>query len=179
MRGDIKVEGGKIRKTATITDNAEVKHDLRILKLAIQDGALDQVLSLKTYDVIDLGREDEVKHAHHRPMTLSEIDKHIKKLRQEKIDSIEFALYQMNLFSKYLKKNVHASGKDGYTAEMILISIDRQELGILVQTVLDEFEASRTNFIEGKYNNIYGLPETRLDHIVARIANKAYEKKMF
>jgi hypothetical protein len=88
----------KIRRAATIRDNTAVKSDLGVIKHAINQGLLDSIFTLQTFDRDDSGK------IRHRNITITELDEQIKNTRKEKIQSIDFALYQVSLFSKYLKK---------------------------------------------------------------------------
>jgi len=179
MRGQVKIGSGiKIRKSATTKDNTEVKDTLRQIKLAIQEGKLDSIFSLKTYDIIpNSENENGVLKTIDRNMTMTELNQHIDKNRLEKIDDIDFALYQMSLFSKYLKKNVHASS-NGYSASMILNFIPSVELRKLIDIILDEKQKiESSDFVESKYNNQHGSLETLRDRLHTTLSNN-YENKL-
>jgi len=160
----------KIKRVATIKDNAAVKADLGLVKHAIKEGLLDSIFTLHTIDRDGSGKIRQ------RNMTITEIDEQIKNTRARKIESIDFALYQVGLFSKYLKKNVHAG--NGYSASMIMNFIETPELYKIIELVLQEIKESETSFVEGKYNNMYGQKETLLDHLVITIQNKYHLQKL-
>ncbi len=161
--------GIKIRKSATTKDNAEAKQTLNIIKMAIKEGKFDSIWKLTVFD----NKNGKWKN---RIMSISEIDKEIEKQRADKIDDIEFALYQMSLFSKYLKKNVHASS-NGYSTSMILNFIPSLELGKLIDIILEEKEKiESSDFVEGKFNNQYGKPETLRDRLHITISNNFHNK---
>lgn len=172
MKSRISVGSGlKIKRTATISDNAKAKKTLGQIKRAAMEGRLDDIFSLTTYDIIDLGREDGVKHAHDRHMTITELNQHIESIRQEKIDSIDFALTQMDLFSKYLKKNVHAAN-NGYSVSMVLNFMKLADIEQLVKIVLDtKKEVEEKGFTPGEYKNMRGQPESLIDRIAISIQN--------
>jgi len=181
MRGQIAIGSGvKIQRSAEIKDNAQVRRTLDQVSVAIKEGRLDDVFSLKTYDVVDLGREDGVKHAHNRIMTIPEIDKKIEQLREEKINDVKFAHQQIGIFSNYLRKNVHASNH-GYSASMILNFVKNTDLRELVDTILDMKETidNDPEWYEGKWNSMEGgfrHPETIRDAITCRIKNQHSDK---
>lgn len=172
MSPQIKVRGGlRIKRAATISDNAKVKDTLRLTKLAIQQGKLDDIITLDTWDRNGEGR------IVNRIMTISEIDQHIDSIRQSKIDAMDYALQQVDLFSKYLKKNVHAAN-NGYSLDMIMQFISTDDLYKLVATVLEQTDEIKSKgFVEGQYNNIRGGPETLLDRIVISLQNAADMKR--
>jgi hypothetical protein len=172
MKKSIKVGGGmKIKRSATITDNAQVKSDLRQVKYAVDQGLLDSIFTLKTMDIDGEGKLRK------RNLTITELDEQIKNTRGEKTESIEFAIYQMDLFSRYLKKNVHA-GTHGYSADMILNFIGTPELYKLVEIILEHTEQGKKEFVPGKYNNVYGGKQTLLDVIVITLENKYHLQKL-
>lgn len=176
MRGQIAVGSGmKIKRSAEIKDNAEVKDTLRQIKLAIQEGRLDHVWTLTTYDLTGEINENGIKRTQGRNMTISEIDQQIEDNRNEKIQNIEFALDQMALFSKYLKKNVHASYQ-GYSASMILNFIPNSELRKIIDIVLDEKQKiESSDFVEGQNNSfVNGVlkPESLRDRLQASLSNQ-------
>jgi hypothetical protein len=171
MRGQIAVGSGmKIRRAATIKDNTAVKSDLGVIKHAINQGLLDSIFTLRTIDRDDSGK------IRHRNITITELDEQIKNTRKEKIQSIDFAIYQMGLFSKYLKKNVHAS--NGYSAGMVLNFIEIPELYKIIQLVLQQIKESQNTFEDGKYNNLQGQKETLLDHLVMKIHNTHHLQRL-
>ena len=92
------------------------------------------------------------------------------------MQSIEFAIDQVDLFSKYLRKNVHSG--NGYSASMVMNFIETPDLYKIVQIVLDAIELSKTKFVKGKYNNQYGSPETLLDHLVMKIHNDHHLQRL-
>lgn len=177
MRGQIAIGSGvKIQRTAEIKDNAKVRRTLGQVALAVKEGRLDDVFSLKTYDVVDLGRADGVKHANNRIMTIPEIDEVIAVQREEKAQEIKFASQQLGIFSNYLNKNVHASNH-GYSASMILNFATSKDLRELINTILDMKETIENNpeWHAGKWNAITdGIlhPETIRDAIQSKISNK-------
>lgn len=165
MRGQISVGSGlKIKRIATISDNAQVKRDLRLVKYAIGEGLLDQVITLSTYD-----RNNEGKIIN-RNITITELDEQILKNRKSKIESMEYSIYQMDLFSKYLKKNIHSG--NGLDVGTIMNFIEIPDLYRLVQIVMNTIEESKEKFVEGEYNNIDASPQTLLDHVTNTIHNK-------
>lgn len=171
MRGQISVGSGmKIKRAATIKDNAAVRVDLGMIKHAIKEGLLDSIFTLHTIEQDNSGKIIQ------RNMTITEIDKQITHTRAAKIESIDFALYQVSLFSKYLKKNVHAG--NGYTASMVMNFIETPELYKIVELVLKEIKESETSFVNGRYNNMQGQKETLLDHLVIKIHNKYHLQKL-
>lgn len=164
MRGQIKVGSGiKIKRLATISDNAQVKRDLRLIKHAINEGLLDQVITLSTFDRNDKGK------IINRNITMTELDEQILRFRKLKMESIEYSIDQMDLFSKYLKKNIHSG--NGLSADMIMNFIETPDLYRIVNIIMDTIENSK-DFVEGKYNNMYGTPETLLDHITMTVHSK-------
>lgn len=111
-----------------------------------------------------------------RSMTMTELDEQIKITRQSKMDSMEFAYEQMDLFSKYLKKNIHSG--NGLSANMIMNFVETKDLHQIVDLVLKEVEASKDNFVEGKYRNIDRSPETLLDHITGKLHEKYHRQRI-
>ena len=111
-------------------------------------------------------------------MTISELDIAIEENRKEKIRDIEFAEYQINLFSRYLKKNVHA-GTHGYSASMVLNFMPHEERRKLLEIILSEREAIiSSGFVEGQFNNVRGQPETLFDRLDSHLDNKYHNQEL-
>jgi hypothetical protein len=156
----------KITRSATVHDNANVRRTLQTIERAIAEGRMDSILTLRTYDVIDLHREDGVKHAAHRTMSFAEIDAAIAKARETVAAEVKFAHQQMGLFSQYLNAKVDKNSAGGYTAEMILKFIPNQERQKLIDIIIGELTAiEKSDFKEGEYNNLRGQPESKYDRL--------------
>lgn len=162
--------GQKITRTATVKDNTEVKQTLQMTKLAINEGRMDDFFKLTTFDNKDGSWKD-------RTLTISELDEIIAKRRAEKSDDIDFAVYQINLFSRYLKKNVHSSD-NGYSAKMVLNFISGPERRDLLKIILEELETVKAEFVPGKYNNVHGAPATLLDTLDATLESKYHNMEI-
>lgn len=163
--------GQKITRTATVKDNAAIKNTLSLTKRAIKEGRLDDFWSLTTFDNKDGKFKD-------RTMTISELDLAIEENRQDKIRDIEFAEYQINLFSRYLKKNVHAADH-GYSASMVLNFISPLERRKLLEIIFSELEAIKSSdFVEGKFHNMRGGPETLMDRLDVTLDNKYHNQEL-
>jgi len=173
-RGQIQLGRGgiKITRTAQKTDNAAVRRTLQTIESAITEGKMDSILTLRTYDVIDLHREDGVKHAAHRTMTFAEIDAAIAEARATVAADVKFAHQQMGIFSQYLDAKVHAASSDGgYSAEMILKFISTTERKNLINIIISELSAiENSDFVEGKYKTINGTPETKYDRLDRKLS---------
>lgn len=171
MRGQISVGSGiKIKRIATISDNAQVKRDLRLVKHAINEGLLDQVITLSTYDRNDKGK------IINRNITITELDEQILRNRKDKIESMEYSIDQMDLFSKYLKKNIHSG--NGLDVGTIMNFIGEYDLYKIIQIVMSTMEQSKEKFVEGKYKNIDGTPQTLIDHITGMIHSKHHLQRL-
>lgn len=156
----------KITRSATVSDNAAVRRTLKTISAAIAEGRMDSILSLRTYDVVDLGRADGVKHAANRTMTFAEIDAAIAKARATTAAEVDFAHQQMGLFSQYLNAKVDKNGAGGYTAELILKFIPNAERQKLIDIIIGELKSiEKSDFVEGQYNNLRGGPQTKYDKL--------------
>ena len=156
----------KITRSATVHDNASVRRTLQTIERAITEGRMDSILTLKTYDVIDLGRADGVKHAHNRVMTFEEIDAAIAESRSTVAQQVKFAHQQMGLFSQYLNAKVDKNSAGGYTAEMVLKFIPNAERQKLISIIIKELTTiENSDFVEGQYNNLRGGPQTKYDKL--------------
>lgn len=156
----------KITRSATVHDNASVRRTLQTIERAIADGRMDSLLTLKTYDVVDLGRADGVKHAANRTMTFAEIDEAIALARDTVAQQVKFAHQQMGLFSQYLNAKVDKNSAGGYTAELILKFIPNAERQKLIDIIIGELKSiEKSDFVEGQYNNLRGQPQTKYDRL--------------
>lgn len=152
---------GKLLKTATIKDNAQAKRDLGLVIHAIDNGALDDVFSLTTWD------RDEDHKLRERNMTISEIDEQVLQSRKQTKESIEFVLDQVNLFSQYLKRNFKQSSDDnGYSPNMIMRSITEQDffkLMEMIETATKENES--IEFTPGETRGLGGFYSNKADYV--------------
>lgn len=87
---------------------------------------MDSIFTLSTYD---RNKQDKIRGCN---LTITEIDQQNINTKQSKLESIDFSLSQIALFSKYLKKNVHSATSNGYNASMIMNFISTPELYNLV-----------------------------------------------
>lgn len=131
-------------KTASLRNNKEVLSDLQMIAWAIQEGKLDGIFSLTTtVSILERIR---------RQATMSEIDEQIKAVRRQKLESVMFASNQIQMFSKYLRKNFHNSSRDnGYTEDMIFANIDQQTffgIVIAIQSRMQEIKSKNPELSE-------------------------------
>lgn len=122
----------KPSKTASLRNNKQVIQDLETVGHAITAGKLDEVFTLKKLASFSGGK--------YAQMTMSDIDQQIKNVREQKLESIIFAIQQIETFSKYLRKNFHDSSRDnGYDTDMIVHNISDQSFMDLANDILSTF----------------------------------------
>lgn len=108
-------------KTASLRNNKQVLEDLQEIAHAIQTGKLDEIFTLTK---IVFGEDGKT----HSQMTMSDIDNQIKRVREQKIESVIFAIKQLEQFSKFLRRNFQNSSRDhGYDVNNILVNISQEE----------------------------------------------------